>query len=58
MWAMQPKVGDGSSVAANMKTDGNPAHEDMMEAAAFLKPDFIVNVVPNLDGDITGIFTG
>jgi len=26
--------------------------------AAFVKPDFIVNVVPNLDGDITGIFTG
>ena len=30
----------------------------MMEAAAFIKPDFIVNVVPNLDGEITGIFTG
>jgi nickel-dependent lactate racemase len=29
-----------------------------MEVAAFLKPDFIINVVPNLDGDITGIFTG
>lgn len=59
MWAMQPNVGDGSSpLAANMKTDGNPAHDDMMESAAFLKPDFIVNVVPNLDGDITGIFTG
>ena len=29
-----------------------------MEAAAFIKPDFIVNVVPNLDGDITGIFAG
>ncbi|HSO18134.1 MAG TPA: hypothetical protein VLT88_01680, partial [Desulfosarcina sp.] len=27
-------------------------------AAAFIKPDFIVNVVPNLDGDITGIFAG
>ena len=59
MWAMEKNLGDGSSpLAANMKTDGNPAHEDMMEAAAFLKADFIVNVVPNLDGDITGIFTG
>jgi nickel-dependent lactate racemase len=59
MWAMQKTVGKGSNpLAANMKTNGNPAHEDMMEAAAFLKPDFIVNVVPNLDGDITGIFTG
>ncbi|WP_372678990.1 nickel-dependent lactate racemase [Desulfosarcina sp.] len=59
MWAMEKVVGKGSNPqAANMKTTGNPAHEDMMEAAAFLKPDFIVNVVPNLDGDITGIFTG
>jgi len=59
MWAMNRVVGKGSNpLAANMKTDGNPAHEDMMEVAAFLKPDFIVNVVPNLDGDITGIFAG
>ncbi len=59
MWAMEKNVGDGSSsLAANMKTAGNPSHEDMMEAAAFLKADFLVNVVPNLDGDITGIFTG
>ncbi|MGA6925046.1 MAG: nickel-dependent lactate racemase [Desulfosarcina sp.] len=59
MWAMHKTVGKGSNpLAANKKTHGNPAHEDMMEAAAFLKPDFIVNVVPNLDGDITGIFAG
>ena len=59
MWAMEKVVGKGSNpLAANMKTTGNPAHEDMMEAAAFLKPDFIVNVVPNLNGDITGIFAG
>lgn len=59
MWAMEKEVGDGSNpLAANMKTSGNPAHEDMMEAAAFVKPDFLVNVVPNLDGVITGIFTG
>ncbi|MBT3176719.1 MAG: nickel-dependent lactate racemase [Desulfobacula sp.] len=59
MWAMGKRTGDGSNpLAANMKTLGNPAHEDMMEVAAFVKPDFIVNVVPNLDGDITGIFTG
>lgn len=52
-------LGDGSNpLAANMKTAGNPSHEDMMEVAAFLKADFIINVVPNLDGDITGIFTG
>jgi nickel-dependent lactate racemase len=59
MWAMGKTLGDGSNpLAANMETAGNPSHEDMMEVAAFLKADFIVNVVPNLDGDITGIFTG
>ena len=59
MWAMQSEAGAGSSpLAANKMTTGNPAHEDMMEVAAFVKPDFIVNVVPNLDGDIAGIFAG
>ena len=59
MWAMQKTVGEGSNpLAASKMTVGNPAHEDMMEAAAFIRPDFIVNVVPNLDGDITGIFAG
>ena len=59
LWAMEKEVGGGSNpLAANMKTAGNPAHEDMVEVAAFAKPDFLVNVVPNLDGDITGIFTG
>ncbi len=59
MWAMGKCLGDGSNPeAANMKTAGNPSHDDMMEVAAFLKADFIVNVVPNLDGDISGIFAG
>ncbi len=59
MWAMGKNLGDGSNpLAANMKTRGNPAHEDMMDVAAFLKADFLINVVPNLDGDITGIFAG
>jgi nickel-dependent lactate racemase len=57
--AMEKEVGAGTSaLAANKMTKGNPAHEDMTEAAAFAKPDFIVNVVPNLDGEITGIFAG
>lgn len=59
LWAMADTVGHGSNpLAANMKTVGNPGHEDMMEVAAFVKPDFIVNVVPNLDGELTGIFAG
>jgi nickel-dependent lactate racemase len=57
--AMEKEIGAGSSVlAANKMTKGNPAHEDMMEAAAFAKPDFIINVVPNLNDEITGIFAG
>lgn len=59
MWAMHKTVGQGSNpLAASKMTAGNPAHEDMMEVAAFVKADFIVNVVPNLDGDIAGIFAG
>jgi nickel-dependent lactate racemase len=30
----------------------------MMEIAGFVKPDFIVNVVPNAEGEYAGIFAG
>jgi nickel-dependent lactate racemase len=57
--AMHAEVGKGSNpVCANMATRGNPAHDDMMDVASFVQPDFIVNVVPNLDGEICGIFAG
>jgi nickel-dependent lactate racemase len=53
------KIGGGSNpLCASGLTTGNPLHEDMMEVAAFLKPDFLINVVPNLDGELAGIFTG
>ena len=59
LWSLEPEVGAGRSRLAQSKiTDGNPAHEDMMECAALVAPDFMVNVVPNLDGDICGIFAG
>ena len=29
-----------------------------MEIAAFVQPDFIVNTVPNLEGQIAGVFAG
>lgn len=59
LWSMEPELGAGRSKLAQSKmTDGNPAHEDMMECASLVKPDFIVNVVPNLDGQICGIFAG
>ena len=52
-------VGGGSNpLCASGHTRGNPIHDDMMEIAAFTKPDFLINVVPNLDGQLTGIFAG
>ena len=59
LWAMGRELGSGSNRNARSgKTRGNECHEDMMEIAGFVKPDFIVNVVPNADGDYAGIFTG
>jgi nickel-dependent lactate racemase len=59
LWSMEPRIGAGRSrLAQSRRTDGNPAHEDMMECASLVRPDFIINVVPNLDGDICGIFAG
>jgi lactate racemase len=56
---MAPELGQGSNPNARSgKTRGNECHEDMMEIAGFVKPDFIVNVVPNADGDYAGIFAG
>ena len=59
LWAMAPELGMGSNRnAASGKTRGNECHEDMMEIAGFVKPDFIVNVVPNAEGEYAGIFAG
>lgn len=53
------KIGGGSNpLAASAKTENNFLHEDMMEIAALVNPDFLINVVPNLDGDLAGIFAG
>ena len=38
--------------------EGNPVHEDMVEAALMASLDFIINVVLNKDLKITGIFAG
>lgn len=46
---------------ANAKTgvlDGNPVHEDMVEAAKLAKVDFVLNVVTNSKGDIVKAFAG
>ena len=38
--------------------EGNPIHEDMVEAAKLAKVDFIVNVVINSEGEIVKAFAG
>lgn len=45
----------------NAKTgvlDGNPVHEDMMEAAKLAKVNFILNVVINSKGEVVRAFAG
>ncbi len=59
LWSLEREPGGGRShLSQSGITDGNPSHEDMMECASLAKPDFIVNVVPNLDGRLCGIFAG
>lgn len=54
-----PNVGDGSDPGCmSGKLKGNAAHEDMMEIAAFVKPDFILNIVPTSGGGVAGVFAG
>lgn len=59
IWALSPTIGEGTNPATdNGLAIGNPAHDDMMEVAAFRPPDFIINTVPNFDGDVCAVFTG
>jgi nickel-dependent lactate racemase len=59
MFAMSPELGSGiNPLSAPKITRGNAAHEDMMEITALVRPDFIVNVVVNLDDEIAGVFAG
>lgn len=59
LWALGPNMGDGSNPnSISGKTKGNECHEDMMEIAAFVKPDFIINMVPTPSGQYAGVFAG
>lgn len=59
LWAMGRELGSGSNPnSASKFTVGNECHEDMMEIAAFIEPDFIINTVPNADGALAGVFAG
>ena len=56
---LAPAVGRGSNpLSASRITRGNALHEDMMEIAGFVQPDFLVNIVPTLEGGVAGVFAG
>jgi lactate racemase len=38
--------------------DGNPAHEDLLEACQLFEPDFLLNIVLNGDGKIVRVVAG
>ncbi len=38
--------------------DGNPAHEDLLEACRMVEPDFLVNVILTPDGKLAGVVGG
>jgi len=40
------------------KLDGNPSHEDLLEACRMVDPDFIVNVVLSPDGKLIRVVAG
>lgn len=44
--------------AVTGRLDGNPVHEDLLEAARLVGPDFLFNVVLNERREIAGIFAG
>ncbi|MDO4922305.1 MAG: nickel-dependent lactate racemase [Phascolarctobacterium sp.] len=56
---MSPVEGGGCNKACDASLlEGNPIHQDMKEAAALLKPDFLVNTVFTPDGEISEIVAG
>jgi nickel-dependent lactate racemase len=56
---LSPEAGRGSNPqSASRITRGNALHEDMMEIAGFVQPDFLVNIVPTIDGGVAGVFAG
>lgn len=51
----------GEGVNANVRCgniENNPVHLDMLEAASFVRPTFIFNVVMGTDGNIAGAVAG
>lgn len=57
--SLSKNLGEGKNADATCgKLRGNPIHEDMMQAAAFLRPTFIFNVIAGHDGNIAAAVSG
>jgi nickel-dependent lactate racemase len=48
----------GHELARPGVIEGNPVHEDMVEAALMTGLDFIVNITRNMNQQVTGVFAG
>ena len=57
--ALAEKPGDGcNSNVTTAKLEGNPFHEDLTECAAFIDPDFLLDVVLTSDGGLYKVVAG
>lgn len=57
--SLSENLGEGKNTDARCgKLMGNPIHEDMMQAAAFLRPTFMFNVIAGHDGKIAAAVSG
>lgn len=57
---LRPGFGNGihAGIRCGCMDDTNPMHEDLMEAAAFAKPDYLVNIVVGGEHQIVKVFAG
>ncbi len=56
---LKENLGEGKNPnSACSRLQGNPVHEDMMQAAAFLRPTFMFNVVAGHNGKIAAAVSG
>lgn len=56
--SIDPQTGDFHERVKPGSLLDNPVHEDMMDAAGELRPDFLMDVVLNQDGELAAVFAG
>ncbi len=57
-FSLNPQGGGINPLVSSNATTGNPFHEDLMEAAAFVNPLFLFNVIVGDEGDIIHAIAG